>query len=211
MRAALSWWATPSIGMHIRRGDKGHRLSKSVATYVRVAIAIAETKQRACGGTPVDLFLASDSHEALQEARSRLARYSTLVTVRSAATNTTVTQELSGSSAEIATIGLRAAEEKKERLSDELLLDLMMLSRATVLVGLCMSQVMRVALSVGGAHGTLRYAVAVDPEHIAKVDPWKHGDAEGWQRDASNLDPRVVWSSCSQAPLNQERISNRMQ
>ena len=206
-RARWSWWRRPHIALHLRRGDKlidkkslqwGSNVS--VAAYADAVMQLALDRRRICGPSagPADVFIASDSSAAVSEVTALLAVHASLVTVRNGQQSTTTTQHISEPGngrgpVEVGFLGGKLTRKVQTSLADEAYLDIHLLSQATALVGLCMSQVSRVALLVGGATGRLLDAVAMDPHNIDITDRWKHGRAEGWRATGASSRAHATW------------------
>ena len=73
------------------------------------------------------------------------------------------------------------ADHLQHVMATEIVVDLLILSEATTLVGLCMSQIARAAAAVGVTRGTMKDLVALDFENIPVRDQWKFGEDEGWR------------------------------
>ena len=203
-RAQWRWWDRPHIALHLRRGDKltdskskQQGSNVSVAAYADAVLQLAMERRRVCGedAPPADVFIASDSRAAVVEIVELLSAHRSLLVVHTRSDGQpTETQRISdGKPVEIGYAGASLAPALQSSLADEAFLDIHMLSQAPALVGLCMSQVARVALLVGGAGGTLRDAVAMDSQNINRVDPWKFGRAEGWRPTGPSARARETW------------------
>eukprot|EP00927_Polykrikos_kofoidii_P061359 TRINITY_DN56197_c0_g1_i1.p1 TRINITY_DN56197_c0_g1~~TRINITY_DN56197_c0_g1_i1.p1 ORF type:complete len:864 (-),score=106.70 TRINITY_DN56197_c0_g1_i1:116-2707(-) len=169
------------LAIHVRRGDKVtnfYNRYHSVETYVREALGAAR-KMKLCKKAPCQLFVASDSPTAVHEATA---------VVRAAGSAAgddfdvaeviglvgTETQRRSDVGVEIATA--LSGDMAAFAMAAEVVFDIEMLSRASILIGTLASQITRVAASVGYSYGSMLRAVALDlkllPEMLALFTKW---------------------------------------
>ena len=192
----------PDIALHMRFGDKQHDPDShqphaadarvTAEQYLELALGWATARRDACAGLQrrgggarrAEVWVATDSASAAAAARVGRA-HADLVAVRMQSEGTsslsTLTRTLSGPKIEIALEGAKRRPAEQAALATEVLVDLVLLSRATALAGLCMSQLAEIAAAVGFARGTLRDAVALDAANIATRNIWKYGAEEGWR------------------------------
>lgn len=194
-RRALGLSDAPSIAVHLRRSDKlndrDSRQTKqplTVESYLTAVEQLAGKMQRELEGAmqPVEVFVATDSAAAAEAVAVWAARQVDLVVVRIA--NRTETQRLSSAdgshlsrSSALAHRAYASSDATKYQIAVEALTDMLLLSSARVLIGLCMSQLARVAAILGFARGNLRDAIALDSHNLHHADQWKHGIHEGWR------------------------------
>ena len=194
----------PDIALHMRFGDKQHDPDShqphaadarvTAEQYLELALGWATARRDACAGLQrrggggarrAEVWVATDSASAAAAARAWGRAHADLVAVRMQSEGTsslsTLTRTLSGPKVEIALEGAKRRPAEQAALATEVLVDLVLLSRATALAGLCMSQLSEIAAAVGFARGTLRDAVALDPVNIARTNIWKYGAEEGWR------------------------------
>ena len=179
----------PDIAVHIRIGDK---LSDAMSrqreasqpggnavdtTQLLVSRHIHEMERFIDGMDGSDViyvYVASDSTEAVWQVRQWAL---TRRRVHLAARNTH-TQNMSGPHVEIAKAINSATN--PYNLAEEVILDVALMAEARFFVGICMSQLARLVVSMGTAAGTMEVAVALDHANIAMRDGTKLGDDEGW-------------------------------
>ena len=194
----------PDIALHMRFGDKqhdpdshqSHKAGERVTAqqYLELALEWATARRDACAGRQqqqrgggggvrrAEVWIATDSASAAAAARAWGQAHADLVSVRMQAEGaSSLTRTLSGPKIEIALEGAKRRPAEQAALATEVLVDLVLLSRATALAGLCMSQLAEIAAAVGFARGTLRDAVALDAANIATRNIWKYGAEEGWR------------------------------
>ncbi|CAE8637128.1 unnamed protein product [Polarella glacialis] len=163
----------PLLAVHIRRGDKitniynkYHPAEAYVGEVLKVArsLGLCAIKDVGC-----QLFVASDDAEARIQVDAALKALNALDSDSQGAVQLEVigvagseTQRRSAVGVEMATA--MPADEIALKMTAEVMFDIEMISRATVVVGTLASQITRLGCSVGTAYGTLRAAVALDFE-----------------------------------------------
>ena len=177
------------IAAHIRLGDKlADKASRQeadrnrepreiVQRYVEQISLLVDEFNAACAQgsncrVPL-LYVATDSPTTAQYMREWVATAKPRVRL---AVRDTVTQEMSGAKVEMAKLlGRRLKENSTYAAAEEVVVDLALMMEARFFVGLYMSQMARVVVSIGYARGTMDRAVAMDPANI-KPNQYALGD-----------------------------------
>lgn len=179
------------VAAHIRLGDKQgdhasrqsdggeSAVSKQVTRYLEAVSRLADEARSTTaapikGPKVVTVYVASDSAAAVRLVREWAVTQSGLRVVA----RSTRTQNVSGASVEVA----KALDTIDDAYTpaEEVVLDLALMLEARFFVGICMSQLARIVVSIGTAAGTLQRAVAMDPSNIPLRDSTKLGVDEGW-------------------------------
>ena len=183
----------PAITVHLRRADKLNdkfsaqkkrplAVQDYFAAVLRVAEDIQSNSSRSLEPEPIEVFFATDSSAAAAEVVAWALEHRDRLAVRVAnGTHTRKLSALDGASQAVAHRGYATSGDEQYELALEALTDLLLLSSGRTLMGLCMSQLARLAAALGFARGNLRDAVALDPHNIPHKDAWKYGVHEGWR------------------------------
>ena len=187
-------YTRPSIAAHIRIGDKlGDPMSRQGkqkhATYIKrhtdqlqrfVDMMVAAPSDSVAAGSPIEIYVASDSALAIETVKAwgETRAQNVKVVCRS-----TESQNVSGATVATADF-MRQQEGSKYNLAEEIVIDMQLLLGAKYFLGLCMSQVARVVVSIGFGRGELLVAVAMDQPNTKRLlqhlDRSKMGDSMPW-------------------------------
>lgn len=193
------------LGVHIRRGDKKtnpYNRYHSGFEYVRETLQAAR-ELGLCGASGAStstgsernlgcqLFVASDSAAAAREVEDALMELAPAsgLTIEAIGIVGSATQGRSSVGVEVATA--MDGSSLSLLMAHEVLFDIELLSRASVVVGTVASQVTRLACSLGQAHGTLSRAVALDIDLLSYLRglfaQWSiRVDDVPWQRPSAH-------------------------
>lgn len=201
----------PDITAHLRFGDKlkdGESLQKardltkstSPESFLDITLKWATQAYAACGKQrKIRVYLATDSLSASDLIARWAQNHSDILIVHYQSNSSS--QRLSHDRQSTARLG-KYLYDKQYQLAKEVLVDITLMSKATVFIGRIMSQLGRIAVSVGKARGRIQHAVAMDEDNIGyrdnnfgKNNPrTKFGFEEGWLgRDDDPLE-RIRWS-----------------
>lgn len=168
------------IAAHIRLGDKladkasrqgadrNREPQEIVRRYAEQISLLVDEFNAACAQgskcrVPL-LYVATDSPMAVQYMREWVATAKPRVRL---AVRDTVTQKMSGAKVEMTKLlGRRREENSTYAAAEEVVVDLALMMEARFFVGLYMSQMARIVVSIGYARGTMDRAVAMDPANI---------------------------------------------
>ena len=171
-----------------RQGKQKH------ATYIKrhtdqlqrfVDIMVAAPSDSAAAGSPIEIYVASDSVLAIETVKAwgETSAQNVKVVCRS-----TESQHVSGATVATADF-MRQQEGSKYNLAEEIVIDMQLLLGAKYFLGLCMSQVARVVVSIGFGRGELLEAVAMDQPNTKRLlqhlDRSKMGDSMPWSMPTS--------------------------
>ncbi len=174
---ALSSAAPIAIAMHIRGGDKITDIaSKQTHHHIQVRDYLKEVLYHLNlrNDTNRNVYIATDEEHVIQEAIS----WSSVNDVHIFYQNQTRLWHLAGQ--ELALVGDSFEEYDKYDIAVDLLFDIHQLMQAEIFIGLCMSQIARMVLSMRYAKGIDGKNIAMDSWNIKYTDNWKYGKLEGW-------------------------------
>ena len=173
----------PRIAMHLRYGDKqkdeGSQQSgvlSEPSDYFRQAELIAEQilSSEECSDRapcrPVGVFIATDSAEALAQA---MKWNESTPSIRLVTAFATASQNVSANGTHVAFAPMEEDDPRWYQLAEETVVDINLLLGPDHFVGLCMSQIARLVVSIGFARGTLKEAIAMDHINVDLEDRWK--------------------------------------
>jgi len=173
----------PRIAMHLRYGDKqrdeGSQQSgvlSEPSDYFRQAEFIAEQilSSEECSDRapclPVGVFIATDSAEALAQA---MKWNESTPSIRLVTALATASQNVAANGTHVAFAPMEEDDPRWYQLAEETVIVINLLLGPDHFVGLCMSQIARLVVSIGFARGTLKEAIAMDYINVDLEDRWK--------------------------------------
>ena len=164
-------WADgwPDISIHLRGGDKQldgqSRQAQTTAgpeDYLAEAARWARHRHSACGSAErTKVFVATDSKEAVTIVRGWAAKHAGMLTVHMQTDSVTQSITETVASHRMQSAGLHVEGDAKYQAALEVMRDTHLMSRATVFIGMVMSQLGRIAVSVGTTNGRMQRAIAM--------------------------------------------------
>ena len=176
-------WADgwPDISIHLRGGDKQtdgqSRQTQTTAgtnDYLAEAARWARHRYSACGSTKrTKVFVATDSREAVTIVQGWAAKHTNVLTVHIQTDSVTQSITEKTASHRMESAGSHVEGDAKYQAALEVMRDVHLMSRATVFIGMIMSQLGRIAVSVGTTNGRMQRAIAMvhSPSTTEKLWP----------------------------------------
>ena len=171
-----------AVALHIRRGDKitddASKQNHKIQIRDYLDEALFYLNQRSDSNRNV--YIATDTADGIQEAILWASKNDVNLFYQ----NQTALWEVAGR--EVALVGYNSEGEMRYENAVDLLFDIQQLMQAETFIGLCMSQIARMIVSVRHGRGLNGDYIAMDHWNIEHIDRTKYGVLEGWHGPVSS-------------------------